>query len=106
MSDIQIPHFSLPFRIHNGSAVVVEQDSTDEILDCVQAICSYPAGSRPEQPDFGIPDQTFRQGGVDTDAIAAAVDQWEPRAHAVASADNSSLADLISQVAVATKETT
>lgn len=102
---VERPHFALPFRFTAGAAVVNEQDSVDEIEDCVLAIASYPIGSRIEKPAFGIPDQTFRQGGADPAVIAAAVNQWEPRAAALASVDNTSLAARLSRVTISTKET-
>lgn len=100
MSSIQIPQFSLPFRIINGQAAVNEQDSDAEIRDCVLAICLTPIGTRIELPDFGVPDTTFTQGGADATLIEAAVQEWEPRAAAAAAADNTSLEDFISQVTV------
>lgn len=74
------PHFALPFRFVNGRAVVNEQDSPDDVADCVVAIVSCPLGSRVEAPDFGAPDQTFAQT-VDRQQLAAAIRHWEPRAH-------------------------
>lgn len=101
---IVVPHFALPFRVAGGAVVVNEQDSSDEIADCMLAIASYTIGSRPEKPDFGVDDQAFRQGGADPAALAAAIDRWEPRARAVAAADNRSLAELAAAVTITTEE--
>lgn len=101
---VQIPHFALPFRVAGGTVVVNEQDSADEIADCVLAIASYTIGSRPEKPDFGVEDQAFRQGGADAAALAAAIDRWEPRARAAAAADNRTLAQLAAAVTITTEE--
>ena len=79
MSYPRIPHLALPFRIVDGRAAVTEQDTFEEIRDCVQAIIRTPRGFRLELPDFGVPDQTFHEGGADADEIAAALDRWEPR---------------------------
>jgi hypothetical protein len=75
-----IPHFAIPFRI-NGvrGAVVTEQDSEQEILDCVEVIIRYQHGDRPEKPDFGIPDLTFSEPSPNTNLIKQYVDLWEPR---------------------------
>lgn len=99
-----IPHFALPFQIANGAAAVNEQDSTDDIEACVLAIASFPIGSRIERPDFGVPDQTFRQGGVDAGGLAAAIRRWEPRADATVVVDNSDLVHRVSSAIVSTKE--
>lgn len=87
MSIVRVPHFSLPFRIVGAAAAVSEQDSVEEIVDCVQAIARCPQGHRVELPDFGVPDQTFRQGGADTTLVQAALARWEPRASAIATAE-------------------
>ncbi len=76
-----IPQFSLPLRLDgNGDFAVNEQDSLDEITDCVQAIVRYPLGYRIEKPDFGVPEQEFQQGGADAQTIRRQIDKWEPRA--------------------------
>lgn len=78
--DVLVPHFDLPFRFSGGTAVVVEQDSLDDIANCVEAIIRYPVGSRPEALDFGIEDPTFSEGGTDLDALRDAVEESEDRA--------------------------
>jgi hypothetical protein len=95
-----LPHFALPFRFENGSAVVVEQDTTDEILTCELAILLCPVGFRMELPEFGIPDPTFSQRSPDVEAIAAALAAWEPRAQETMSGQLDALDELISHVTV------
>ena len=75
-----LPHFSLPFRFTSPYAAVTEQDSIDEIGDCVLAILSCPIGFREELPQFGIEDLTFTEQPLDTEDLAAVIDTWEPRA--------------------------
>lgn len=75
-----IPHLALPLRYINGHAVVNEQGSDDDIVDCVYAVCVTNPGDREEMPDFGLLDMTFDQEPL---PLAAAVNQittWEPRA--------------------------
>ena len=95
-----IPHFALPFRFDKGAAVVVEQDTTDEILCCELAILLCPRGFRVELPDFGIPDPTFSQGVPDTDVMATALATWEPRSQETVTGQLDALDDLISHVTV------
>jgi len=81
--DVQNPHFSLPFRFGgiNGAAFVNEQDTTEDIVDCVKAVLSYPIGSNEALPGFGIPDLLFRQRSA-TDiasSLQKSLRQWEPR---------------------------
>lgn len=75
-----IPHFALPLRYVGGSAVVNEQDSMDDVADCVYAVCVTNPGDRPELPDFGLVDLTFSQEPLATTAAANQIQQWEPRA--------------------------
>lgn len=94
----EVPQYARPFRIVGGREVVVEQDTTREIMDCVETVLRCPVGARDETPEFGTPDQVFREGGVDVDAVRSAVDRWEPRADATVSADE--VIDLAQQVRV------
>ena len=76
----QVPHFSLPLRIIDGRAQVNEQDSFDDIRDCVEAVVRCPLGYRPEAPTFGVRDQTFVEGAPDARVVEEAGARWEPRA--------------------------
>lgn len=75
-----IPHFGIPFFIDpDRGAHVEEQDSEEEILDCVETILRYQKNQRPESPDFGIPDVTFSEPLVNVGPIQSALIHWEPR---------------------------
>jgi phage baseplate assembly protein W len=95
-----VPHFSLPFRFAGSSsqAAVSEQDSLDEIADCVYAILVCPVGFRVESPLFGLPDPTFSMPGPDLDEIRAAVETWEPRAAAVLDGRPDAVDELLAHV--------
>jgi phage baseplate assembly protein W len=77
---IDTPHFAFPFRINAGKVQVREQDSDEEVMDCVEVLLSTTIGERQELPNYGIPDQTFRMGGSDKAALLAAIREHEPRA--------------------------
>lgn len=79
---LDVPKLSFPFRLSESgrSVMVVEQNSDDEILDCVEVLLSTERGERLEVPDYGVPDQSFLQGGVDVNDLVGAVARWEPRA--------------------------
>lgn len=78
------PHFTLPFRlVPHGTglqAAVVEQDSEDDVMSCVEAVVRYDAGQRIEKPSFGKPDPTFDEPKVDENELMGAILRWEPRA--------------------------
>lgn len=73
---IDTPKLSFPFE----PGVYREQDSPDEIMDCVEILLGTEVGERMEVPLYGIPDQTFRQGGADVIELLRIIGVWEPRA--------------------------
>lgn len=75
-----IPRLAIPVRLTNaGSFATVDQDSVDDIAQCVRAVLTTPIGSRVEQPDFGVHDWVFSTPSP-PDLVVDAVLSWEPRA--------------------------
>lgn len=73
-----VPHFALPFRLDaTGRFATVDQDSPEELAQCVAVCLTTPEGSRVEVPDYGSPRTDFNVPPPET--IAAAVREWEPR---------------------------
>lgn len=58
---------------------MVEQDSEDDVLNCVEVVLRTRIGERVELPDFGTPDITFLQQPISLQAIEAAITAGEPR---------------------------
>jgi phage baseplate assembly protein W len=79
-ASVSLPHFALPLRYLNGSALVNEQDSIDDMADCVYAICKTNPGERTELPDFGLLDMAFGQEPLSATSAQTQIEQWEPRA--------------------------
>ena len=75
-----IPHFGQPFRYSAGKPVVTEQDTLEEIRDCIRASLRTVVGFRDEAPDFGITDPTFELIPLDTQSILDEIFVSEPRA--------------------------
>jgi phage baseplate assembly protein W len=94
----EIPHLALPFRFEDGRAAVNEQDTPDDVADCVEAVLRTRPGEREERPDFGVPDPTFSQAPIDADGIASIVETWEPRARLVAQEAPDVLDDTVRRV--------
>jgi hypothetical protein len=106
-----VPHFSLPFRFEADAggavhAAVNEQDSIQDVMDCVEAIALCPIGFRLELPNFGIRDQTFTEGSIDIDDLQAAIALWEPRADVLIEEDPSMLDKMIEQIRISPNNTT
>lgn len=79
MADILNPQFKIPFQMDSSGFIrEVEQDTDEEILQNAVVVLRYRNGQRLELPEFGIPDQTFLQGGVNMDVIVGAIQRWEP----------------------------
>ena len=82
-----LPHFSQPFRFQRDalgamSAAVTEQDTPDEIADCVEVTIRTAQGDRATLPEFGRPDTL--EFALDRELAQAQLEQAlndaEPRA--------------------------
>lgn len=74
------PHFALPFSwAATGHAAEVEQDSQEDVANCLAALVLCPLGWRPELVEYGTPEQTFLLDLQDEE-LASAITRWEPRA--------------------------
>lgn len=77
-----IPHLTWPPRMApDGTLAAVEQDTVEDVRQCVHVLLRTPLGVRPLAPFSGVPDPTF-SGGVIADELAARLgsDDNEPRA--------------------------
>lgn len=77
---VTTPHFSFPFQFSTAGAVTVEQDSDDEIANCVVLALMTPVGSRFYVPEFGIDDPTFT---TNRQSMLGQLQLSEPRAQLV-----------------------
>lgn len=96
------PHFDLPFRFNNGVAVVVEQDSYEDISNCVEAIVRTPVGFRvyDDRYDFGIQPPEFEDQPVDILSMQELVLAQEPRAVVIISEETNMLDTLMEKIKV------
>lgn len=85
---VKTPHFRVPFSVIGGDVAVVEQDSAEEIDQCVEAVLRTPVGTRIDEPEFGVPDETFEQLPPNPSAedYLSAIAEWEMRGHVLAEA--------------------
>lgn len=76
------PHLDFPFRVEGGRAATTEQNTPEEIRNCVIACLRTRRGSLLDFPDFGVPNELFsRQPPVPSvEAYVRAVEEAEPRA--------------------------
>lgn len=99
---VVVPHFNLPFSFVGGSVPVVEQDTLDDVANCVEAIIRTPYGFRvyDNTPDFGIFDPVFEVQPVDTELIRTTVMSQESRADLVLSERTDFYDNLIERIRV------
>lgn len=78
----EIPHLQVPFRIVGGHALVVEQDTLEEISQNLRVLLLTRRGQRGSIADYGVDDPTFGAVGrtPDEGELQAAAARWEPRA--------------------------
>jgi hypothetical protein len=77
---VDTPHFDLPFVLGRAGANVVEQDTIDDVVNCVLAIALTHVGWREEVPEFGLPDYAFHDLPLGADDIKMTMSIQERRA--------------------------
>lgn len=82
----EIPHLAWPLQLApDGSLQAVEQDTVDEVRQCVHVLLHTPPGARPLAPETGVEDLAFT--AIDPDELAAALQDQEPRATVTVAAE-------------------
>lgn len=77
---VLVPRFKMPLSLGpTGSFQVVEQDSVEDVVQCVEALLLTLEGQRLELPDYGIPDPVFSTT-LPLAEIQSRIEEWEPRA--------------------------
>ena len=80
MSTVAVPHFAFPLQMNGSTFLVREQDTTEEIQDCVLVLLLTPLGSRMVLPSYGTPEVLYSQMPPNIPAILAECNTWEQRA--------------------------
>lgn len=92
---IVVPKLRVPLEMGPTGFRTVEQDSLDDVSQCVYAVMATERGSRIEDPDFGITDPTFEQNGLDEGEALLQINTWEPRADVTIAQDIHDLTDAV-----------
>lgn len=74
------PHFDLPFRLTGKSFATVQQDSPEDVANCVECIVRTPLGFREDTENFGLDDLTFENQPLNLEEIKTRIQAQEPRA--------------------------
>lgn len=75
-----IPKLRVPLEMGASGLRTVEQDSDEEVTQCVYAVAATPLGHLLADLDFGVEDPTFDQLPYDDGELLSAVARFEPRA--------------------------
>jgi hypothetical protein len=81
-----------------GRLATVEQDSDDDIRQCVEAILRYRVGDRFDRPEMGMADPTFEELPIDLAAIREVLDRHELRAHVLLTGGDELLDELTAEI--------
>lgn len=101
MRDVTIPHFDLPFRI-GAKAAEVQQDTIEDVTNCVEVCVRTHVGRRKELPHFGIGDLTFRDQPIRMSDVLQSISSNEPRAIVLIDQHPEVLDELIADVRMQT----
>ena len=97
---IDTPQFQLPFRFVGNRVVEIEEDSIEEVTQCVYAVLVYHRGQLIFNPAFGIPEQLFRERGANLSELRRSIEELEPRVTALVQEGTWDLAGLAETVGI------
>ena len=95
-----VPHLTFPLRVISGRFACLEQDSPQDVAQCVATLLRTPYGWRDDMPDLGVDHVEFRMGGPNLQEIERQIVTYEPRAEALISDDPAALEDALAVVDV------
>lgn len=70
---------AIPMRVQNGRLAVVEQDSDEDVAQCLLGIARTRPGQRRDQPDMGVDPLEFHERPVDRSQMLDTLRRHEPR---------------------------
>jgi hypothetical protein len=86
MAKPEVPHFGYPFKFGvDRHVAVVEQDTIEDVCNCLAVAFLTENGFRPEVPTFGVPWQVFETQPLDLEMLIGEVQEWEDRAEMIMS---------------------
>jgi phage baseplate assembly protein W len=96
-----VPRLAWPLQLAaNGQLATVEQDSDEDITQCLRAILLHRVGDRTDVPELGVPDLTHGEQPLDLDGIEEVVRRHEPRVDVLLSTQPDALDQAIADVAL------
>lgn len=94
-----ISRLAWPLKLaSNGQLATVEQDSDEDIRQCISAIVRHRVGDRVDVPEMGVPDFTHGEQPLEIDGVAAVIDRHEPRASVLVSSSPNLIESILAEV--------
>ena len=94
---VRIPHLSVPLKLRGERFSAHEQNSDEEVGQCVESILRTPIGSRLSVPQFGIPTLEFSPNEDHIPEIINAITLWEPRAQEIITETGETLVEFLAR---------
>lgn len=90
-----IPKLKVPLRMGVHGLATVEQDSVEDVAQCVYMLLATPRGSRLEEIDYGVEEVIWDGFPPDLSEWLAQIAIWEPRAEVETQAELEELLELV-----------
>lgn len=90
-----IPKLKVPLQMGAHGLATVEQDSVDDVAQCVYMLLATPRGSRLEEPDYGVEEVLWDGFPPDLSEWFTQIAIWEPRAEVETLAELESLLERV-----------
>jgi phage baseplate assembly protein W len=92
--------FKWSMQLASGSLATVEQDSDEDVVQCLKAILMHRPGDRPDIPEMGIHDPTFGEQPLDLSAMHEVLRRHEPRVDVLVQQQPNTIEALVAEVSV------
>lgn len=90
-----------PMELVGGSFATVEQDSDEDIVQCLKAILRHRPGDRADIPEMGVPDMTFEEQPLALSGVQEVLRRHEPRVDVLLTQDPETIEQLVAEVTAA-----
>lgn len=96
-----VPRLKWPLALDAaGQLATVEQDSDEDITQCLKALVLTRVGDRPDLPDMGVPDLTFTEEPIDLEDVLPVLEKHEPRASVLVSQRPDAVEQLVADLRI------
>lgn len=95
-----IPRLKWPLELVGTSLATVEQDSDEDIVQCLKGVLRHRPGDRPDIPALGVPDLAFAEQPLHLEVVQEVLRRHEPRVDVLLTQDPALIDQLVAEVKV------